>query len=203
LDRASVEEILQSGVDSIVISLNANSKEMYERTNAGLDYDRVMKNVSTLLADQSLRPKVELSFALTEENSHEVRSAARYWKARGVRTRVMGITNRAGSLKSYDEVRLKNDSRGIPRHWRIWRRLMSRARGILGCELPFYQMNILFNGETIICCQDWNRATVVGNAGTDCLTDIWNSEKMNEARRSILRKRYEEIVTCRECSRVR
>ena len=200
LDRFSTEEVKQSEVDRIVISLNAESKEMYDRTNIGLDFDKVMKNVSNLLADHSLRPKVELSFALTEENSREVRSAVRYWKARGVRTRVMRITNRAGSLVDYEDIRLKNDSEGIPRHRRIWRRGMSSLRGVLGCEIPFHRMDILFNGETIMCCQDWNRAVTVGNVATASIKEIWNSSEMNEIRRLILRKRYEQIASCKECS---
>jgi MoaA/NifB/PqqE/SkfB family radical SAM enzyme len=200
LDRFSLAEIRESKVDRIVISLNANSKEMYERINVGLDYDRVMNNVSDLLADQYLKPKIELSFRITQENPAEVRAAVRYWKAREVRTRVMGITNRAGSLANYETVRLKNDSQEILRQRHIWRRVTSGLRGILGCEIPFHRMDILFNGEILMCCQDWNRATVIGNATTANLKEIWNSETMNETRRLILRKKYDEIVTCGRCS---
>jgi radical SAM protein with 4Fe4S-binding SPASM domain len=77
---------------------------------------------------------------------------------------------------------------------------MSSARGILGCELPFRQMCILFNGDVIVCCHDWNRATIVGNVRTSSLKEIWNSEKMNEIRRLIVKKRYEQINSCKECS---
>jgi MoaA/NifB/PqqE/SkfB family radical SAM enzyme len=200
LDRFSNEEIKQSEVDRIVISLNAYSKEMYEKINVGLDFNKVMKNVSNLLADQSLRPKVELSFRLTENNSAEVRSAVRYWKTQGVRTRVMGITNRAGSLVNYEAVRLKNASQCIPRHKRFWRHTMSSLRGVLGCEIPFHRMDILFNGKTLMCCQDWNRAVTVGNVATASIKETFNSSEMNEARRLILRKRYKQIASCKECS---
>lgn len=77
---------------------------------------------------------------------------------------------------------------------------MSTARGIIGCELPFNQMNILFNGDAIICCHAWNRATVVGNVRTSSLREIWNSKEMNEIRRLILRKRYRHIDSCKECT---
>jgi len=200
LDRFSKDEIKQSEVDRIVISLNAYSKEMYEKINVGLDFNKVMKNVSNLVADQYLRPKVELSFRLTENNSAEVRSAVRYWKTQGVRTRVMGITNRAGSLVNYEAVRPKNASQTIPRHKRFWRHTMSRLRGVLGCEVPFHRMDILFNGKTLMCCQDWNRAVTVGNVATASIKEVFNSSEMNEARRLILRKRYKQIASCKECS---
>jgi len=203
LDNFSSTDIRQSNVDTLVISLNAHSKEMYESLNNGLNYDRVMRNVSRLLSDQSLRQKVTLSFVLTEQNVDEVYQATRYWKGQGVRTRVMGVANRAGSLDNYEGIRLKTEYYGSPLPLRVWRHLMASARGVIGCHLPLYQMNILFNGDAIICCHDWNRASVVGNIGTSSLREVWNSDRMNEIRRLLLRKRYEEINSCQECSLVK
>ncbi len=202
LDQFSLIEMLQSGLDRLTISLNAHSKETYESINTGLDYDRVIKNVYYLLSDQSMRQKVELRFALTKENVHEVQQAVDYWKMQGIHTKVRGITNRAGSLDSYERLRLKDAHYPGALLWRVWKRLMFTARGAIGCDLPFYQMNVLFNGDVIICCHDWNRATVVGNARTSSLKEIWNSDTMNKIRRLILRKRYGQINSCRECSLV-
>jgi len=202
LDNFSSTDIRQSKVDSLVISLNAHSKEMYESMNNGLDYDRVMRNVSRLLSDQSLRQKVMLSFVLTEQNVHEVYQATLHWKGQGVRTRVMGVANRAGTLDNYERIKTRTEYYGSPLPLRIWRYLMSMARGATGCPLPFYQMNILFNGDAILCCHDWNRASVVGNAGISSLREVWISERMNEIRRLILRKRYEDITSCQGCSLV-
>jgi radical SAM protein with 4Fe4S-binding SPASM domain len=203
LDSFSSTDIRQSIVDSLVISLNAHSKEIYESINNGLDYDRVMNNISCLTSDQSLRQKVMLSFVLTEQNVHEVYQAMRYWRGQGVRTRVIGVANRAGTLDNYEVMRPKTEYYGSSLPLRVWRYLMAMARGVTGCPLPFYQMNVLFNGDVILCCHDWNRASVVGNAGTSSLREVWNSERMNEIRRSILRKRYQEIASCQECSLVR
>lgn len=66
-----------------------------------------------------------------------------------------------------------------------------------------FPLTFQFNGDAIICCHDWNRATVVGNARTSSLREIWNSEKINEIRRLILRKRYGQIDSCQECSLVK
>jgi radical SAM protein with 4Fe4S-binding SPASM domain len=201
LDRFSLTDIVQSGIDSITISLNAYSREVYERINTGLDYDRVMKNISYLLSDKTTRRKLGLSFVATEQNADEVYKATRYWEKQGVRTRVISeIANRAATLDTYERLRLKTGYRGTTFLSRLWRRLMTGAGHVIGCHLPFCHMNILFNGDVIICCHDWNRATVVGNVRTSSLREIWNSEKMNETRRLILRKRYEQLDSCRGCS---
>jgi radical SAM protein with 4Fe4S-binding SPASM domain len=204
LDRFNLTDIVQSNLDSLLVSLNAYSKEMYESINTGLDYDRVMKNISYLLANKATRQKLALSFVVTEQNAREVYEATKYWKREGVRTRVIAeIANRAGTLDRYERLRLKTGYRGTPFLSRLWRRLMIGAGHVTGCHLPFYQMCVLFNGDVIICCHDWNRATVVGNARTSSLREIWNSKKMNEIRRLMLRKRYEQLDSCRDCSIVK
>ncbi len=203
LDRFTVTEMVQSGLDQMNVNLSAHSKEMYDIMNTGLDYYRVIRNVHHLLSDKFMKQKMEMRFVLTQENAHEAQRAANYWKAQGIHIKVMKITNRAGALDDYERLRLKDSHYTGPFLLRIWKRLMSAVRSMIGCELPFYQMNILFNGDVVICCCDWKRAVIVGNVKTSSVKAVWNSERMNEIRRLILQKRYEMIPSCRECSLVR
>lgn len=198
LDKFSLTDLAY--LYQLVISLNAHSRDMYMRINSGLDYDRVMSNISYLLSNELTRRKVILSFVATKENEHEVYEATQYWNRKGVETRVRGLVNRAGTLNNYKELRLKTGYWGDPFLKQLWSRLMALVRGIVGCHLPFCQMNILFNGDVILCCNDWDRATVVGNVRANSLREVWNSEKMNEIRQLILRKRYDQINSCKECS---
>jgi radical SAM protein with 4Fe4S-binding SPASM domain len=61
-------------------------------------------------------------------------------------------------------------------------------------------MNILFNGDVILCCNDWNRDNVVGNVNNESLEQIWNSAAMNHLREKIIKKRYHEIKACAQCT---
>jgi radical SAM protein with 4Fe4S-binding SPASM domain len=203
LDKFSLTDIVQSNLDYLWVSLNAHSKETYDNMNNGLDYSKVMRNISSLLSNSSIKQKMRLSFVVTEQNEHEVYQAVQYWHERGIKARVMGLVNRAGTLDNYESLRLKTGYHGDPFLLRAWRRLMSSARSLTGCELPFFQMNILFNGDVIICFNDWYRATVVGNIRTSSLREIWNSQRMNEIRRLILRKRYEQLDSCKGCDLAR
>jgi len=200
LDRFSLTDIMQSNLDKLSVSLNANSKEMYESINTGLDYDRVMKNVSYLLSNKATRRRLALKFVVTEQNAHEIYEATKYWKRQGVKTKVSRATNRGGTLNNYERIRPRTGYYSSLNLATVWRRLMTSARHVIGCHVPFYQMSILFNGDVLICEEDWNRTTVVGNVTTQSLREIWNSKKMNEIRRLLLRKRYEQLDSCRECS---
>lgn len=203
LDIFTLTEIKQSGVNQLNINLGAHSKEIYERIHTGLDYERVTKNVNRLLADETMKHKLQIIFVLNRENAHEAPQALRYWKQHGVRTKVVQLTNRAGSLDTYETFKLKNAHYAGTLLLRGWKNLMSNTRRSIGCELPFYQMNILFNGDVIICTLDWKRAIVIGNVKTSSLRSIWNSDRINEIRRLILQKRYNQISSCKECSLVK
>jgi radical SAM protein with 4Fe4S-binding SPASM domain len=199
LDRFNPEAIVQSKLDVLRISLNAHSRETYESINTGLDYDKVMNNIAGMLANPSLRQKTRLNFVLTEQNEHEVCEATRYWRERGVTTNVSGITNRAGTLANFEKFRLKAgyDNAASPKA--LWRRLMGGVRHTLGCHVPFYEMNVLFNGDVLICSEDWRRTTVIGSAQKQSLREIWNSQKTNQIRRLLFKRRFAELAPCQDC----
>jgi radical SAM protein with 4Fe4S-binding SPASM domain len=200
LDQFSIEEIRASNLDYIVISLNAGSKETFEAINLNLNYDRIMDNINSLLENDVCRQKVGLSFVVTELNKQEVYPAVQYWRQKGIATRIVKLANRAGSLTNYDSLKTKNDYNNPGIISRLRNSLMSPVRNVLGCSLPFYQMNVLFNGDVILCCHDWERATVLGNVAKSSISEIWNSEKLNKVRRQILDKNYKEIKACSNCS---
>lgn len=199
LDRFSPEDIAQSKLDTLNISLNAHSREMYEIINTGLDYDKVMANISRMLSNPVMRQKTQLSFVVTDINEQEVYEAVAYWKRQGVRTKVSGVTNRAGSLFQFESIRLKSDRYIGSGPAASWKRLMNSIRHFLGCHVPFYEMNVLFNGDALICSEDWHRTTVTGNFKIQSLREIWNSGKANENRRLLLKKKFDEMASCKDC----
>jgi radical SAM protein with 4Fe4S-binding SPASM domain len=202
IDKFNPEEIAGSGLDRLTISLNAHSRETYNFINRGLDYDRVMNNVNSLVAHAETRKRLALSFVLTNQNLAEVQEAVSYWSNRKVATRVMEVANRAGSLGNYGDHMPDTPYYGRGFFSGLWRRALLKLSEYVGCHLPFYQMNVLFNGDVIICCHDWNRATVVGNVNNTTLKEVWTSDKMNEIRRFLISKKYEQLSSCRGCSLV-
>jgi radical SAM protein with 4Fe4S-binding SPASM domain len=200
LDKFDHEKIVQSNLDSLLVSLNANSKEMYERLNTGLNYERVRNNVSSLLSNPALRQRTKLNFVLTAQNTRDVFEATEYWHKQGVCTRVSRVTNRAGALNDYDKIKPKTGPHIIPGLDTAWKRMADGIRHSLGCHIPFYEMSILYNGAVLACSEDWNRTSIVGNAATQSLKSIWNGEKINNIRRLLLRKRFDRLESCKDCS---
>lgn len=122
---------------------------------------------------------------------------ASYWHRRGISTEIQYINNRADTL---DIDSLKPSKLGIKR--RMNRMLFSYISG-KRCWMPFSNMNILYKGDVILCCNDWGRKSILGNVNEKSLMDIWNGQEANRIRRHLLRKEYQAVEACRECSSAR
>jgi hypothetical protein len=68
------------------------------------------------------------------------------------------------------------------------------------CPFPFTRMCVAYNGDVIICCQDWLRAGVLGNMASVSLEKIWNSPFFDILRGKMIQKQYAEIITCKNCT---
>lgn len=54
------------------------------------------------------------------------------------------------------------------------------------CMAPFEQINILWNGDLVLCCIDYDGELVYGNIKDVSLFEAYNSAKLNEVRKSFL-----------------
>lgn len=67
------------------------------------------------------------------------------------------------------------------------------------CYLPFYKTLIDWNGNMVLCCNDWHRqAGTMGNIVESSLKECWNSEKLVAIRKD-LAKGYRKGV-CEKCN---
>jgi pyruvate-formate lyase-activating enzyme len=187
--------IAASGVDTLAVSLNAYSRDTYDKLNCGLDYDLVVENITRLAEVPEIMPRLRVDFVETETNHKELALARDFWNKQGVRTLCKPLHNRAGTLDNYDEL-VARQEKG-PHPVRGFRHLMNRH---VGCVLPFYQMSVLHNGDAILCCHDWEHACVVGTAAGQSLREIWNGPVLQRIRHSLLTGRVDSIVPCRDCT---
>jgi MoaA/NifB/PqqE/SkfB family radical SAM enzyme len=67
------------------------------------------------------------------------------------------------------------------------------------CYYPFYKMFVDWNGDCILCCNDWNREQVVGNLITQSLSDVWFGKPMTKIRNK-LRNGNRTEKPCNKCN---
>jgi hypothetical protein len=71
------------------------------------------------------------------------------------------------------------------------------------CHLPFYKMIIDWNGDLILCCNDWGRVSDVSkaklNVNTTSLKEMWLSEPMKKYRLHLLNG-DRSLDACKGCN---
>jgi radical SAM protein with 4Fe4S-binding SPASM domain len=197
LTEETVGRIRASRLDVLDVSLDALSRDVYEKVRVGLDYDRVMAGVERLLAADLRGTRVFLRLVRVRENRREVRAFARHWRSRGVPVFVYTAHDRAGAVPDFDRAARLPDSEvtWLDRLGRRAFRLYMRH-----CPIPFAMANILHDGSVLMCVHDWGRKEIVGNVRDATLAEIWNGDRMREVRRLVSERRYTELPACRDCS---
>lgn len=67
------------------------------------------------------------------------------------------------------------------------------------CYYLAYQMQVDWNGDVLLCPQDWHKKLKFGNLGTQSLFEIWSSPRMMKRRRELLGGRRHSHP-CSECN---
>lgn len=67
-----------------------------------------------------------------------------------------------------------------------------------GCNYTFYSVQIDWNGDVLLCVQDWSKNFRFGNILINDLYDIWTSEMLNKYRKVHLNARC--IAPCKSCN---
>ena len=69
------------------------------------------------------------------------------------------------------------------------------------CYLPMYKILIDWNGDVILCCNNWSRLKPhLGNINLESLVNIWNSEKLCDVRKNLLKGQRQKYPACKNCN---
>jgi MoaA/NifB/PqqE/SkfB family radical SAM enzyme len=193
LTPGKANELIASGIDLISVSIDAFREKTYEIIHRSRNFAKVTENVRSLLRLKP-RPRVEVRFLKQRDNAGEEKDFARYWKSLGADLLFSPVVNRAGTLPTFE--RVKRGKRNLKEQLF----LIARDRVSPFCPLPFYSLNILWNGEVILCCNDWGPLEIVGDVSRQSLFEIWNGSAMNHHRHLLFRGANEKSQVCRDCS---
>lgn len=196
LTKEKIKALVASGLDHLIISLNAYHKKTYEELMPGFTFEKTLRNIENLFSSDLRQTKVTVRFLENQKNKDEIPDALVYWQRKGVHTEVLSfISNRADAV---DISQLRSKKMEMLFSSKIKQKFFSHFSNC--CILPFYQMNILFNGDVLICCNDWNRNPILGNVHNEKLADIWYGKKSDEIREKVFHKNYDLVEACKGCS---
>lgn len=164
-------EGLIDNLDIIVFSINAATKETYEKIT-NLNFKNTTDNIKNFLKKKgNKKPEVVCQMIEREETKNEVEEFKRMWEGQSI------------NIVPY----LYNYGQGVILHDVSKRdRLCLRMENIL-C--------VLSDGKVCLCCFDYDGRFIIGNTNKQTLKEVWEGNK----RREVMEK-YPNIPICRNCN---
>ncbi len=188
--KTNLDMLLELGIDIIDISVDAATRENYERIRVGSNFHRLWSNIHRFLYVREKRKaptRLMLSIIDQTESHEEVEQFVKYWTPLVDRVLVrpylenLGLTpHKPGSVvEKFGDSDIKRWP--CPQFWK--------------------RVSISPDGSIRFCVVDWLDRTVVGNVRTDSMTELWASAEYERLRKAHLEGRYGEAHSlCGPCT---
>jgi len=194
LDRRKSEDLLKSGVETVIFSIDGVKKETHENIRKGVNFERVVENCERTIKlrdGTGVGARFVLRFIRQESNRDQWEAFKQFWLSRL-------SPDKGDILIAYDmnsmggEVCAKEDLVGSVLDEEIER---------MPCNQVFDRLIVLRDGTVPFCCEDTPRAAnAMGSALETEPIDIFNSEPFSKAREIHSRGEKNSIPLCRECT---
>lgn len=159
-----------SNVRLVCCSVNAATKETYDKVVRGPNYDIVKAKVEDLIKKAPFR--VFVSMVIVDENQHEVEEFTRQWGERAI----------FGEFKNW----------GGARHDKL-----EKTGTRVPCWALLNTMSILWDGRVVPCCLDYDGKLILGDVNVRTLTEIWHDSQWLRNRH---RRLDFTVPLCRDCN---
>ena len=166
-DRKS-RELLEAGLDEIILSIDSLQPQVYEAIRPPLDFASVHQNCTGFIVlRNALKSSCQVWVRMIRQqaNKDEWPEYERYWK---------------GIVKPTDRV----DYRDI-HNWGgqlVNFRPIARANTEDPCVALWSLMVVFADGTVPLCNVDYNKTRVLGNLRTSTITDLWRSNEQAHRR---------------------
>lgn len=186
LTRKNMLNIIESGLDEIVFSIDGATAQTIEKTRNGVNAEKLIRSVKEFVFFKHGRnPQITINYVCTELNKKEIPDAKDFW---GNLNCAVHFSPLVDWSSQYDTPDLQCAGYGSAPN-------SSRAL----CADLWYKSVIRYNGDVVICCNDYASKYILGNANKDKLFDIWNNSTANNFRASHAQNNF-DCGNCRECT---
>ncbi len=181
------KKLIQSGLTRIQISIDATTKNVYDKMRPGGDFNLVLKNINALLQlkeeYKSITPLVRVNFVRTEVNEHQLDDFISYWEGK---VDMVGIQEFIEPTISSNKIKSKSS--------------VDKSKSGFRCSFPFKQLVINNEMDVLPCCTFWGEELSLGKLESDAsIKDFWNCDRIKWLRNMHLAGRYSEIPECKKC----
>ena len=201
IDAEKAEEIVLSGLDRLIISIDGTTQETYENYRIDGKLKKVIEGTERLIeAKKKLNaktPHLIFQFLVVKPNEHEVPQIFDLGKT-------MGIDEvRIKSAQLYD---YQNGNHLMPENEQYSRYKLQldgtyKLKYKTGdhCWRMWSSSVLTFDGKVVPCCFDKDAQHILGSVEENDFKTIWKNEKYTAFRQAVLTNRN-QIDICKNCS---
>jgi MoaA/NifB/PqqE/SkfB family radical SAM enzyme len=222
IPQQAMEKLIEMKIEGVYISLDASTKQTYEKIRIGCDFDRVLTNIKSFIElkkkKKSLLPEISFRYTVIKYNVEEMPSFLDLVASLGSRKDIGGRIEFVGNLE-FPEVKHLSVYE-LPQH--VLTAIIEKTHKyglntFLGHTEPkrnppieqcicWLEPYIIMGGAVIPCCNILmsNKRAILrqhsfGNIFEQSITEIWNSRRFNEFRLSVDNSKKKVPYLCTLC----
>lgn len=191
LNDELIDDIIDSGIDRINISIEAMSTDKYiEFTgNKNANFDKIVTNITKLFNNKKdgMTIFVKINGDFLSDNEKD-----QFNKIFSGISDGHAIEHTMNCWKDF-EVENVNKEVGV---------YGQPLKEVSVCPYVFYSFLIHSDGLASICFLDWNKKLVLGDVKNESVKSLWNDKLFNEFRKMMLKKERKQHIICRNCNQL-
>ena len=184
LDRQKAQEIVESGLDRLMLSVDSPYPEQFEQIREGAHFATVIENIRQFrrIRDEShaVNLLMRATMVVMEDNANCFED---YSQLLGECVDVVATSG----FHSFNTPRIADKS---------------QSRSKFACPYLWMSMVVGWDGRAFACTIDAERSMSMGDVGRQGLSSVWQSEAYEHLRCSHANGRHEDLPLCSKCNLV-
>jgi len=196
IDLTLATEIVMSGLNEIIISLDGFTQATYSIYRKGGNIDNVFNAINFINMAKSILkssfPLIHIQFIAFKHNENEVKEIRKFKK----KFKIQKLTIKTAQILNFDDA-----EKWIPENLKYSRykkvnEKWKLKRNKKNCFRLWTHIVVCSNGTIIPCCYDKNASIILGKVD-DGINEVWKNQNYNELRKAILINKLPEL--CNIC----
>jgi len=201
LNKEQAKKTVESKLDRLIISIDGTTQETYEQYRIGGQLQKVIDGTKNIIeakrALKSSTPHIVFQFLVVKPNEHQLEDVKKLADKLGVdevvfkTAQVYDFEN--GNPLIPDNIKYSRYKKNADGTYSIKNKLLNQ------CWRMWSSCVVTWDGAVVPCCFDKDAKHQLGDLKTQVFKELWNSDKYQSFRQSILKSR-QEIDICKNCS---
>lgn len=184
LSGIKADQIRQSGLDKLIISLDGASANSYESIQTKGNYSEVINNIDSFIksVDAKGGPLCHVKMIQFKTNESEIEYFRKKWSNyKNIMVDVTWLSDWAGNV---------SDIRNLTDYHNP---ISKKTRE--SCSDLWFKMQIEWSGKVALCCFDAKGSIEIGDLTRQTVAEAWHSMKIQTIRRQHITKKISGICT--------